>query len=233
MSLNASVLFKRGQTFGATATTQGVHVEGTEIEVDDIDLAASSAAQYKRGGVSNRRIKLRAMRNITGVTVHAKLLVVPNFMSLSNYTVAGAAGAPAALAGPNGTTRFRELARNGGSASELPAHCRPVDEFIDANGVVNNDICWCVMRGPAVVKTSLANMTDDIDLGDALVAVTATTAAATDSTTGGRVTPIDLQSTAHPDGTIGRVIGLAMTALTTNQTNTDVLVDVGGHLACR
>lgn len=228
----SSALFKRGNTAEVTSTSQGIHIEGTEIEVDDIDFGASSDTKPKRGGVSNRRIKLRAMRNITGITVYAKLLVVPNFMSLSNYI--GGTGAPAALAGPNGTTRFRELARLGVAAAETSAYCLPVDEYISAGvGVVNNDICWCVLRGPAVVKTSLANMADDIDLGDALVAVTATTAAATDTTTGGRVTPVDLQATTHPDGILGRVIGLAMTALTTNQTNTDVLVDVGGHLACR
>lgn len=230
-AVTSSILFKRGQTAGVTSTTvnpTGLHIEGAEIEVDDIDLAASASTQFKRGGTSNRRIRLRAIRNLTGVTVYGKLLAVLNRDTKTNY--ASGTGAPTALGGVPGSTRFRELARLGLVATGGPAQCIPLDEYLDANGCVANDICWGVLRGPAIVKTSLANMSADITVGDALVAVTATTAAATDATTGGRVHVIDLAATSHSDNVISRVIGLAMTALLTNTTNTDILCDVRGHM---
>lgn len=226
---SSSALFKRGNTAEVTSTSQGLHIEGTEIEVDDIDFGASSDTKPKRGGTSNRRVRLRAIRNLTAVTVYAKLLVVLNRDTKTNY--ASGTGAPTALGGIPGSTRFRELSRLGAATAGVPsAKVIPIDEFIGSTGVVANDICWGVLWGPAIVKTSLANMTVDITVGDALVAVTATTAAATDATTGGRVHPIDVTATTHCDNIISRVIGLAMTALLTNTTNTDVLVDVGGHM---
>lgn len=228
MAISASILFARGTTFGTTVTTAGNHVEGVEIEVDDIDLASTAPVNYKRNGVSNRRIRLRALRNLTGVTVYGKLLAVLSRDTKTNYT--SGTGAPTATGGVTGTSRFRELSRLGAAAAQAAARVMPLDEFLPSAGCVSNDICWAVVRGPAVCKTSLANMTADITVGDALVAVTATTAAATDATTGGRVILIDLAVTTAPDNSLGRVIGLAMTALLTNTTNTDVLVDVGGHL---
>lgn len=236
----SSVLFKRGQTAGTTTTDPTVgytalNIEGTEIEVDDIDLNASSAVAYKRSALgadsisapSNRRIRLRAIRNMTGVTVYGKLLAVLARDTKFNY--ASGTGAPTALGGVAGSTRFRELARLG-LVAYGPSRCIPLDEFLPSSGCVANDICWGVMSGPAIVKTSLANMSADITVGDALVAVTATTAAATDATTGGRVHVVDLVATTHSDNILSRVIGLAMTALLTNTTNTDCLVDVGGHM---
>lgn len=229
MSINSSHLFHRGETAGAGSATALLNIEGTEIETDDLNFSSGAAVSPKREGVSNRRVRLRACRNLTGVTVYAKLLAVLSRDTRTNY--ASGTGAPTPTAGVSGSTRFRELARLGASASVSPARCYPIDEFLLSSGCVANDICWVVLKGPAVCKTSLANMATDIAVGDALVAVTATTAAATDATTGGRVHPLDLVVTTAPDNSISRVIGLAMTALLTNTTNTDVLVDVGGHYA--
>jgi hypothetical protein len=227
MSITASFLFPRGTTPGMTSATAGLHYEGVEVECDDINYGASQPTLTKREGFSNRRIRLRACRNLTGATIYAKLLAVLARDTKANY--AGGTGAPTATGGVQGSTRIRELARLGSSATVMSAKCYPIDEYLPSAGVAANDICWVVLRGPAICKTSLANMAADIAVGDALVAVTATTAAATDGTTGGRVTGIDLVVTSLPDGQVGRTIGLAMTALLTNTTNTDVLVDVGGH----
>lgn len=229
MSIKAAIPFLRGQTSGAAAVTDHLHIEGMEIECDDIDYGTGGAVNPKRNGVSNRRTRLRACRNLTGVTVQAKLLAVLSCNTKTNYTIAGTAGAPAPLGGVAGTTRFRELSRLGVAATQPSARCHPIDEFLTSAGCVANDICWLVLRGPAICKTSLANMAADIVVGDSLVAVTATTAAATDATTGGRLVPLDLAVTTNPYVT-ERIIGLALTALLTNTTNTDILVDVGGNM---
>lgn len=232
-AVTSSVLFKRGQTAGTTTTDLTVgytadNIEGSEIEVDDFDVAALAAVALKRGGTSNRRIRLRAVRNMTGQTQYGKLCAVLSRDSKTNF--ASGTGAATAVGGVPGSTRFIQIARLGVVATGGPAKCFPLDEFLPSTGVVDKDICWMVLRGPAIVKTSFANMSANVTVGDALVAVTATTTACTDATTGGRVEGVDLSATSHSDNVISRVIGLAMTALTTAQTNTDILVDVSGHL---
>jgi hypothetical protein len=107
-----------------------------------------------------------------------------------------------------------------------------IDEFLPSAGVADDDIFWGIIGGPVTVLTPIAD-TDfgsDIAVADLLVSVTGTT---TGATTSGRIgKPVFVNATAG--GTqaalngyrmaVG-VIARALSARTTGNTATDVLVD--------
>jgi hypothetical protein len=109
----------------------------------------------------------------------------------------------------------------------------PVDEFLPAAGVPNNDLFYIVVEGPAKCKTPLNPFNANINIGDKVVA--ASTAAATTGSTAGRVEAVSYINNTAPTATTQRqnvrqevnFIGYAMSAATTGQTDTDILVDVG------
>jgi hypothetical protein len=102
----------------------------------------------------------------------------------------------------------------------------PVDEFLPAAGVAVNDIFWIVIEGPALVLTDLAAAANPvIGVHNWLVSLTAASSGATTAgrvvagTFGGATTPLADQ--------IMNRLGQAMTARTTANTNTDVLINMG------
>jgi hypothetical protein len=100
-----------------------------------------------------------------------------------------------------------------------------VDEHLPAAGVPTNDLFWLVVKGPTLVKTSAAADAEDViaEFGR-LVALTA--AASTHSTTAGRVIA---QTDAGTDTTLDQiqnVVGIALSANTTAQTNRSLLAEV-------
>lgn len=106
-----------------------------------------------------------------------------------------------------------------------------VDEWLPAAGVRNGDLFWIVVEGPTLcVNTSEAGIMSNSVAGE--MCHVATAAASTAEGTAGRVAKIDLPFTAAAatDGTafdiMTKYIGRARTALTTGQTNTDILVDI-------
>lgn len=101
-----------------------------------------------------------------------------------------------------------------------------VDEFLPAAGVPDKDLFYVVVEGPTLAKTDLAGgSTNVIAVGDPLVALTAAT---TGATTAGRLITGDLTgATAVLAKQIKNTFGAAMSAMTTAQTNADVLVNAG------
>ncbi len=101
-----------------------------------------------------------------------------------------------------------------------------VDEFLPAIGVPNGDLFYVVVQGPTLVKTSSqAGAENSIAVGDGLHA---TTGATTGATTAGRAgEALFTGATAVLAGQISNVIGRAMSAMTTAQTNTDILINAG------
>ena len=99
-----------------------------------------------------------------------------------------------------------------------------IDEFLPSTGVPDKDVFWVVVEGPAEGITDLAAV-DTIAVGDRLVALTAVTSQAT---TAGRV---DLQDLGGATTALGEqamnYIGFAMSAKTSANTNTAILIDVG------
>ncbi len=101
-----------------------------------------------------------------------------------------------------------------------------VDEFLASTGVPSGDLFYVVIEGPCLAKTSsAASAENSIAVGDALHA---TTGATTGATTAGRVAEaLFTGATAVLAGQIRNVIGTAMSAMTTSQTNTDILINAG------
>ena len=99
-----------------------------------------------------------------------------------------------------------------------------VDEFLPATGAVNDDVFWIVIEGPAEGITDLATA-DTIAVGDKLVALTAATSQAT---TAGRVDLFDATGATLPlANQVMHYLGHAMSAMTSGNTNTAILIDVG------
>ncbi|MBY0513843.1 MAG: hypothetical protein K2P78_08010 [Gemmataceae bacterium] len=142
-----------------------------------------------------RERRMRAVRNSTGAAVLPKRLAV---LSADGRSI----------------SRYARLANEKGL---------PIDEQLPAAGCAANDICFVVVRGPALCLTDLANYGADIAAGDYLNAQTATTG----GTTAGRVKVRTLTSSVtaavtEQDGVFGR----AISAVSTNSTNNDILVDI-------
>lgn len=99
-----------------------------------------------------------------------------------------------------------------------------IDEYLPSTGVVDKDVFWIVIEGPAEGITDLASV-DTISVGDKLVALTAVTSQAT---TAGRVDAIDLTgATEVLANQVLHYLGHAMSAKTSGNTNTAILIDVG------
>lgn len=209
--------FPRGTTalanLGSTLTsTDAQELEGREFEVLDWDYSTRPATLR-----SHRKVRLRVVRNASGVALPPKRLVVlarDNAKNVSGST---------ATAGVAGTTEV------GGIARLNTVKTYPVDEWLPAAGVPANDLFYIVIRGPAMCLGSVANYTTAIAAGDMLhCALTATTSAVTNgTTTGGRVGEIlDISGTTVPlAGAVNR-LGRALSANATDTTNSNILVDV-------
>jgi hypothetical protein len=100
------------------------------------------------------------------------------------------------------------------------------DEFLPSAGVPDKDLFWVVIEGPTLAKTDLAGADNNvINVGDPLWALTAAT---TGATTSGRVYTAALTgATAVLAGGVRGVLGHAMSAKTTANTNADVLINAG------
>lgn len=100
-----------------------------------------------------------------------------------------------------------------------------VDDMIPSAGVPNGDFFLMAVQGPHLVLSDLAGAANNlIPEGTVLVALTAATSGAT---TSGRVAPQDLTgATQNLGNQIQNRIGRALSAMTTANTNADVLVDL-------
>jgi len=98
-----------------------------------------------------------------------------------------------------------------------------VDDWLPAAGAADDQIFNLIVKGPVRVKSPTDNGGGDIASGDHLTADTATTAAATNSTTGGRAAKIDADTTNLTGEYERRIIGIALEANLSS--NTDALFD--------
>ncbi len=148
-------------------------------------------------------VRVRICRNNSGATLLPKYVAAFNVTAgKGNYDVKGY-----------------------GAVTAERAHV--IDEFIPAGvGVANGDLFYVVIEGPTLAKTDLAAGANNvISVGDKLHALTAIT---TGATTAGRVyTALFTGATAVLQGQIQNVVGTALSAKTTAQTNGDVLINAG------
>lgn len=206
---------ERGATWynGATIDTNnlaGLEAEGvTKIFEDKLWSAVGVKGERNQG----RMVTCRLVRNMSGITLFAKQLVQLD------------------TANPNRIT---------GRTTVLFGEAYPLDEFLPAAGVPHGDLCWIVIAGPALCLTPMTggefNATD-IGAGSLVGAGTTnggSTAAGSTAPAGrlAAVLPVNVALTTNTQynellryatGWIGR----AISAMTSGQTNANILVDVG------
>jgi len=192
--------FYNGQTIDSNNIPTGITIEGQERT--DPDKSWNTSGQAFRSGhpVTRRIIRNNATFNLIG-------------KKLATYA-AGFEGQRA-----DGMHRLTP------AATVFKGH--PIDEYLPSAGVPQNDFFYVVVRGPCLVLTSLeGDATNSIAVGNFLVTLTAGTSG---STTSGRVQPLLMAATENWIN-IASILGRALSAKTTTQTNNDLLINVGDLL---
>lgn len=100
-----------------------------------------------------------------------------------------------------------------------------VDDLLPTAGVQKDDLFWLMIKGPALVKTSLgADATNVINENDFVMALTAATSQAT---TSGRIQSyVATSNVTNAVTALLNKIGQAMSAKTTGNTNANVLINL-------
>ncbi len=215
MSRDNDVMIERGSTWYAGRTIDTANYEGVDREGDTkvFEDKLWSATGVKGERNQARSVVCRLVRNVSGVTLFAKTLVV-----LDPTT-------------PNRVT---------GRSTVLFGECYPVDEFLPATGVPNGDLFWIVIGGPAKVLTPMTGAefnATSIAAGMFIGAGTTNggSTAAGSTVPAGRAAgllPVNVALTTNTqyeqllrdaNGYVGR----AMSAMTSGQTNADLLIDAG------
>lgn len=200
--------FPRGETFYNGGTIDptnlgGGQMIGKEWVFEDIDLSGGTVGA--KPNRSNRYIKARIVRNVSGINLLPKRL------------------ANLAATQTDGRHFGDEV---DGYSDVSAARCGGViDEWLPAAGVPTNDLFWLVTAGPTQVLTDLAGAATNVfNVGTNVVALTAATSQAT---TAGRVYPQDLTgATSLLGNQVMNVIGTALSAATTANTNAGILIEL-------
>lgn len=172
-----------------TSTGQSLKLEGYRKEFNDRDSTITTGPNLLR---SQKKVVMQLVRNVSGIALASKA-VVTWATGYRNKRVAGYC-----------TTNFQEIAG-------------VVDEFIPSAGVPNNDLFWLTVKGPSLIRKSLAADASNLILeGSVLVALTAATSQAA---TAGRIQPfIATSDLTNAVSCILNRLGRALSASTTNQT---------------
>ncbi len=190
----ATLLSGAGRTLGTPYGAE-VGLEGTEAMFDDVDPAPNGAVVIPRSG---RKKKCILVRNVSGLTLERRRLV-------------------------RWQAGFVNKRVDGYVNTDFAQAAGVVDEALSTAGVPNHDLFWLEVQGPCLVRTALeGNANNSFAEGQPLVALTAATSGAT---TAGRFQPFAATTgtTQAMSGAIN-MIGRAMTARTTGNTNMDTLV---------
>jgi len=149
---------------------------------------------------TNSYVRCRVVRNTSGIALLPKRLV--SFEA-------------------SGTDYGKQV---DGYTTTVAARGYLVDEWLPTTGVPNNDLFWIVIEGPATGLCDIAAV-DTISVGDKLVALTAVTSQAT---TAGRLDLFDATGATLPlANQCINYIGYALSAKTSANTNSDLLMLVG------
>jgi hypothetical protein len=198
MADKVSSLPRRGKTYsGGTPSSIGQSV-GLEGYVQEFkdEVKVGSGVLSQRSG---QVTKAMLVRNVSG------------FALLPGRSAAWAAGYRGRRV--DGYTRT--------TAQEVAGY---VDDKLPSTGVADDDLFWLLRKGPALIKTPNAGGAGNVFAeGDVLVALTAAT---TGAVTAGRPAVLDLSVATNTGAAIVNRIGRVMSAMTTAQTNADMLVDL-------
>lgn len=197
----------RGKTwYGPTQTIDTNNYEATHLEGHTVEFPHTDPSN-QTVRLDSRPVIMRLMRNVSGVTLYAGMMVA----SKSGYE----------------QKRFDGLART--TACEIAG---VIDDHLGSGGVRNGDLCWVHVQGPAKVYTAYtASKLGDVSVGSLLYAITVATSNVTTNDAGrfqawcGTFT-----ATQTTDGTGAAILlnhfGRALSACTSANTNTLKLVDM-------
>ncbi len=200
--------FAMGTTWsanGSPASTDGQELEGKEFLVEDLDYTSQpfKPRAYDGSAGQGQYKRVRIVRNASGTTLQGGRLVTYKFGS-QNRAVDGYC-----------CTTAQDVAG-------------AVDEFLPYS-VPSNDLFYIVTNGKAGIYCSLA-ASEAQGLSTAAttqIVVVALTAATSQATTAGRIAAQDLTgATALLGAQVQNRIGIALSARTTNQTNTLALCEI-------
>jgi hypothetical protein len=203
--------FPMGQTWfghgGSPDADDAKSLEGKEWEFQDTDLNRYGQTNQTFG--TGKYSRCRLVRNRSG----------------------GSLSAPAGrLAYMDPSTSYVWGTGVTGYAAVTAQKCYPIDWKIPSGvSIADDDLFYIIVKGLAVVKTALSGAAGVlvINPSDVLVSVTAATSGAT---TSGRVVLQDLTgATAVLGVQITNAIGRALSAATTGNTNSDLLMEVGAY----
>lgn len=198
MSDNVTGLPKRGFTYhGGTPDSIGKTL-GLEGHPMKFmdDYPGSGGVRVKR---SDNQVHAILVRNVSGITL------------TPGRTVSWKAG-------------FRGRRIDGFTTTTAQEVAGVVDDQLPAAGVANNDLFWLIVKGPVLLKTPLAGGAGNVFAeGDVLVALTAATSQAT---TAGRPAVLASAATTNTAAAIINRFARVMSAMTTGQTNQNMLVDL-------
>lgn len=193
--------FPIGSTMGVSGASDQAHWEGMEFEVECRDYSQNPAPAFAT--LIGARLRLRIVRNVSPGTFK----ILPSALCTFK-TGSGEYGGQV-----------------DGQVNATAAECYPADMFLPAAGVAVNDLFYIVVDGPTKILNDLAAGANNLlPAGTVVVGLTAVTS---EATTSGRLAPQDLTgATALLGAQIQNAIGVVITGLTTNQTNTGCWVYV-------
>ena len=220
MGLFENLPFRRGSTYFGVA---GGAVVPT---LDDTAAAQYVGREYVHEDFTYNTgawVKVRVCRNDSGIALApgrlAKVGPAPTSYNLGGSVVAGNQGLGSCI----GYTNV------GSAAAQAPEKGYVIDELLTFN-VAPYDLFYVVVKGPTLAYTSSATAdfadTNTIGVGDMLHCATA---ASSQAVTAGRVAVANFAGTLAPviAGDISNVVGRAMSAAASTQTNTQILIEAG------
>jgi len=182
MARDESLPFARGETFYNGGTIDANDLGGPNLEGRVYLAEVNTANGYTQNDPSGRQVRLRVVRNVSGVNLKPGRLVKykainPYETQVDGYTFA---------------------------VGDRPAGV--VDEFLPAAGVPNNDLFYIVIDGPTKV-TQLSASASVLVIADRIVPGTGTSATNDDA---GRVAKQDITGEAAALGNnIQNAVGFA------------------------
>lgn len=196
---------KRGDTsngpWNTVVTTRGADYLGREKWFED--LTQNSARLWSAR--SHRHVRCRFVKNSSGISLLPKRLV--RFKVGTNQTEV------------DGYTHAKGQGQWG-----------VVDEHLPADGVRNGDSFWVVMEGPSLVTTHNVGTAGSLVIAQGDMVIAATAATSQSATTAGKV-ELEAFADATAAATVrSQAVGVAMSAMTTGNTDSPLLVDVQRHL---
>jgi hypothetical protein len=178
-------------------------IGGTPVNADTHEILGKEWV-FEDPIFRNKFRRMRCVRNVSGINLLPKMAVTYKTSAANDPC-----GFETEVDGYSAVTATRVVL---------------VDDRLPAAGVANNDVFWVCVEGEHLGITAKGGL-NSILVGDFLESITA--AASTFSTTAGRLQLQDLTgATAVLGVQILNTVGHAMTAQTTNNTDTDIRVNV-------